>query len=178
MLGRPVVPFADVVETFPPQTHDLFVALSYARMNEVRKSKYLAAKELGYTTPSFVSPHATVLNDGRIGDNCLILEDNTIQPFVTIGSNVTLWSGNHVGHHSIIADHVFVASHVVISGGVRIGSQSFIGVNATLRDHISIAERSVIGAGTLILADTEPGAVYIGTAAVKAGVKSDQLKRL
>jgi sugar O-acyltransferase (sialic acid O-acetyltransferase NeuD family) len=177
-LGRPVVAFEDLASTFPPSTHDLFVALSYSKMNQLRKQKYLAARECGYTLPSFVSPKATILNDGRIGDNCLILEDNTVQPFVTIGSNVTLWSGNHIGHHSSIEDHVFIASHVVVSGGVRIGTQSFIGVNATLRDHISIGERCVIGAGTLILADTEATGVYIGRASERAEVKSDQLKKL
>ena len=99
----------------------MFVALSYAKLNAVRKEKYLAAKALGYRLASYVSPRATVLNDGRIGDNCFILEDNTIQPFVTIGNNVTLWSGNHIGHHSTIRDHCFIASHVVVSGGVEIG---------------------------------------------------------
>ena len=50
------------------------------------------------------------------GDNCFILEDNTVQPFVTIGNNVTLWSGNHIGHDSVIEDDCFISSHVVVSG--------------------------------------------------------------
>jgi NDP-sugar pyrophosphorylase family protein len=48
-----------------------------------------------------------------LGENCLVLEDNTIQPFASIGRNVTLWSGNHIGHHAQIRDHCFIASHVV-----------------------------------------------------------------
>lgn len=71
-----------------------------------------------------MSSHATVLNDGRIGENVFLLEDNTIQPFVSIGNNVTLWSGNHIGHHSTIHDHCFLASHIVVSGGVVIEEQS------------------------------------------------------
>jgi acyl-[acyl carrier protein]--UDP-N-acetylglucosamine O-acyltransferase len=51
-----------------------------------------------------------------------VLEDNTIQPGVRIGDDVTLWSGNHIGHDSVIADHCFISSHVVVSGWVRIGS--------------------------------------------------------
>jgi sugar O-acyltransferase (sialic acid O-acetyltransferase NeuD family) len=174
--GLPVVAFEDVAKQYPPDSYDFFVALSYSKLNAVRKGKFLAAKEMGYKLVSFVSSRATVLNEGRIGENCFIFEDNTIQPFVTIGNNVTLWSGNHIGHHSVIHDHTFIASHVVISGGVEIGEQCFIGVNATLRDHIKIGERCVVGAGALLLADAAPEGVYIGTTTVRSKVPSTRLR--
>lgn len=176
--GLPVIAFEEVANKYPPSQYDFFVALSYSKLNTVRKEKYLAAKALGYHLTSFISSHATVLNEGRIGENCFIFEDNTIQPFVTIGNNVTLWSGNHIGHHSTIKDHTFIASHVVISGGVEIGEQCFIGVNATLRDHIKIGDKCVLGAGTLLLGDTEPEGVYIGTATERSKVHSERLKRI
>jgi UDP-3-O-[3-hydroxymyristoyl] glucosamine N-acyltransferase len=119
-----------------------------------------------------------VLNEGRIGENCFILEDNTIQPFVTIGNNVTLWSGNHIGHHSTIHDHTFIASHVVVSGGVVIGEQCFFGVNVTLRDHITIGDMCVVGAGTMLLADAEREGVYIGTATERSTLPSTRLRRI
>ncbi|MFE2008518.1 acetyltransferase [Pseudomonas guariconensis] len=176
--GLPVVAFEEVTALYPPESNDLFVALSYAKLNAVRKEKYLKAKELGYYLPSYVSSSAIVLNHGQIGENCFILEDNTVQPFVSIGNNITLWSGNHVGHHSIIMDHCFIASHVVISGGVEIEEQCFVGVNATLRDHIRIGKKSVIGAGALILSDVEPEGVYIGTTTERSRVSSGKLRKL
>lgn len=176
--GLPVVAFENITEHYDPEGHDLFVALSYSRLNEVRKEKYLAAKALGYHLTSFISSRATVLNEGRIGENCFIFEDNTIQPFVTIGNNVTLWSGNHIGHHSTIKDHCFIASHVVVSGGVEIGEQCFIGVNVTLRDHIKIGDKCVLGAGTLLLADAAPEGLYVGTATERAQKPSTQLKKI
>jgi sugar O-acyltransferase (sialic acid O-acetyltransferase NeuD family) len=174
--GLPVVPFEDVLERFPPVGFEMFVALSYSRLNAVRKEKYLAAKAKGYRLASFVSPTATVRNDGQIGENCFVFEDNTIQPFVRIGNNVTLWSGNHIGHHSTIKDHCFIASHVVVSGGVEIGEQCFVGVNATLRDHIRIGDRCVVGAGALLLADAEADGVYIGPATERSRVPSSRLR--
>jgi sugar O-acyltransferase (sialic acid O-acetyltransferase NeuD family) len=176
--GLPVTAFEDVLKHFDPKRYDLFVALSYSKLNAIRKEKYLAAKLLGYRIASYISSHATVLNEGHIGENCFIFEDNTIQPFVTIGNNVTLWSGNHIGHHSTIKDHCFIAAHVVVSGGVDIGEQCFIGVNATLRDHIKIGERCVIGAGALLLSDAESEGVYIGTATVRAKMPSTRLRSL
>lgn len=176
--GLPVVAFKDVAEQYPPEYCDFFVALSYSKLNAVRKEKYLAAKRLGYRLANFISPQATILKEVRIGENCFIFEDNTIQPFVTIGNNVTLWSGNHIGHHSVIKDHTFIASHVVVSGGVEIGEQCFIGVNATLRDHIKIGDKCIIGAGTLILADAEPEGVYIGQATERSNVHSTKLRKI
>lgn len=174
--GLPVVAFEEVTQKYPPESFDFFVALSYSKLNAVRKEKFLAAKQRGYKLVSFISSRATILNQGRIGENCFIFENNTVQPFVTIGNNVTLWSGNHIGHHSVIHDHTFIASHVVVSGGVEIGEQCFVGVNATLRDHIKIGERCVVGAGALILADAAPEGVYMGTANERSRVPSTRLR--
>lgn len=174
--GLPVIAFQDAVEHYSPENNHFFVALSYSKLNDVRKEKYLAARALGYRLASFISSRATVLNGDQIGENCFIFEDNTIQPFVTIGNNVTIWSGNHIGHHSTIKDHCFIASQVVISGGVEIGEQCFVGVNATLRDHIKIGEKCVIGAGALLLSDAEANGVYIGTATQRSKVPSSKLR--
>lgn len=176
--GLPVIPFESLAEAYPSSTHAMFVALSYSKLNALRRQKYEAAKASGYEMASYVSSRSTVLNGGRIGENCFIFEDNTIQPFSTIGDNVTLWSGNHIGHHSSIGSHTFIASHVVISGGVEVGEQCFIGVNATLRDHIKIGERCVIGAGTLILSDAEPEGIYMAEATERSRVPSTKLRRL
>lgn len=178
LCGLPIVPFEDVVKRYTPDDHDFFVALSYSKLNTLRKEKFIAAKEKGYSLISYISSRATVLNEGRIGENCFIFEDNTIQPYVYIGDNVTLWSGNHIGHHSVIHNHTFIASHVVVSGGVEIGEQCFIGVNATLRDHIKVGDRCVLGAGVLMLSDAISDGVYMGKATERSKVPSSRLKGL
>src|SRR4029077_17262741 len=128
---------------------------------QIRQARYYEAREKGYTCATYISPLAAYYRT-PVGDNCFILEHNVIQPFVRIGNNVTLWSGNHIGHHSTIRDHCFISSHVVVSGGVEIDESCFIGVNATLRDHIKVGAKCVIGAGALVLADAEPEGVYMG----------------
>jgi acyl-[acyl carrier protein]--UDP-N-acetylglucosamine O-acyltransferase len=104
------------------------------------------------------------------------LEDNTIQPFVEIGSNVTLWSGNHIGHDTIIEDHCFISSHVVVSGHVHIHEYSFIGVNATLRNSITIAPETLVGAGAIIMRDTVARGVYLPQRAELFPKKSDEIE--
>jgi sugar O-acyltransferase (sialic acid O-acetyltransferase NeuD family) len=173
-LGLPLYPFDEIRARCPPEEHDLFVAVSYAKMNRVRAERYEAAKSMGYTLPSYVSSRCSFLTDTPIGDNCFILEDNTVQPFVHIGNDVTLWSGNHIGHESVIEDHCFVSSHVVVAGHVRIRPYCFIGVNATLRHGITIAPRTLIGAGAVVTRDTVEEGVYLPPRAVLSDRRSHE----
>lgn len=173
--GLPVVPFADVTTAYPPAACQMFVALSYAKMNQVRAAKYAAAKGLGYTLASYLSSRCSFLSDTPHGDNCFVLEDNTVQPFVTIGSNVTLWSGNHIGHDSAVGDHTFISSHVVVSGHVQVGTHCFVGVNATIRNGVTIGDHTLIGAGALIMKNTPPHSVYVAGRTDKFGKTSDQV---
>jgi sugar O-acyltransferase (sialic acid O-acetyltransferase NeuD family) len=174
-LSLPNVPFDELLGKFPPTDFKVFVATSYAKVNAVRAGKFVQLKKLGYSFANYISSKVTNYAD-IIGENCFILEDNTIQPFVKIGNNVTLWSGNHIGHHTVIEDHCFITSQVVISGGCRVGESSFIGVNATLRDHITIGKENVIGAGSLILSNTEDKNVFMEKATEVSRVPSNRLK--
>jgi sugar O-acyltransferase (sialic acid O-acetyltransferase NeuD family) len=175
-LGLPLCDAEESASRFPPSDHLMFVAMSYAKMNRARAVKYDAMKSAGYTLASYVSSKCTYLSDTPPGDNCFILEDNTIQPYVTIGNDVTLWSGNHIGHDATIEDHCFITSHVVVSGYVRIGAFSFVGVNATLRNSITIAPSTLIGAGAVIMKNTSPKGVYLPERAKLFGKSSDEIE--
>jgi sugar O-acyltransferase (sialic acid O-acetyltransferase NeuD family) len=163
MLGVPVVPFETVEARYSPAEHSFFVAATYTEGNRLRARLYEAAKAKGFAPASYVSSRAFVWRNCRIGEHCFIFEGNVVQPFVTVGNNVVLWSGNHIGHHSTIGDHCFVSSHVVISGFVDVGPSTFMGVNATVANNVSIGARCVIGAGALILGAVPDDAVAVGT---------------
>ena len=175
---RPVVPFEEVAERFPPDRFGCFVAVSYAKINGVRTEKVAAAKAKGYWLASYLSSRATAFPGFELKENCFILEDNTIQPFATVGANVTFWSGNHIGHHSTIEDNVFMASHVVVSGGVRVGQGSFVGVNVTIRDHVMIGKKCVLGAGALVLEDQPDFSVIAPRGTERSPVPSTRLRNL
>jgi sugar O-acyltransferase (sialic acid O-acetyltransferase NeuD family) len=167
LCGLPVVPFEDVLSLYPPNAYKMFVALSYAKMNSIRADKYEKTQELGYDLVSYTSSRCSYLTDTPCGKNCFILEDNTVQPFVTIGNDVTLWSGNHIGHDSVIEDHCFISSHVVVSGHCTVRSYCFLGVNATLRNSITLAPRTLVGAGAIVMKDTDENGVYVSQSARK-----------
>jgi sugar O-acyltransferase (sialic acid O-acetyltransferase NeuD family) len=158
-LGKQVYNWSQTKEKFTPEEISVFVAIGYRKTNQIRQERYEMITNDGYTCASYIS--SKVVNMAiNIGENCFILENNVLQPFVKIGNNVTLWSGNHIGHHSSIDDNAFITSHVVISGKCNIGKNSFIGVNSCLRDGITIGEYSVIGSGSIVMADCEPRSVF------------------
>jgi sugar O-acyltransferase (sialic acid O-acetyltransferase NeuD family) len=174
--GLPLVDTSALPVRFPPADYAAFVALSYAKMNRARAAKYAQMKAAGYGLVSYVSSKCTYLSETPPGDNCFILEDNTIQPFATIGNDVTLWSGNHVGHDAAIEDHCFITSHVVISGHVRIRSYCFVGVNATLRNSIELAAGTLVGAGAVIMKNTKANGVYLPPRAELFAKSSDEIE--
>ena len=163
--GLPLVPLDRVGEIWPPERVSAFVAIGDAQLNRVRANHFRQMKGLGYSLASYVSSRAFVWHNAFIGENCFVLEDNTLQPFVEIGNNVILWSGNHIGHRSRIADHVYVTSHVVISGFCTVGEYSYLGVNATVANGVTIERDNFLAMGCVVSQSTEPDRIYQGSPA-------------
>ncbi len=177
LLGLPVVPFEEVEELFPPDSAKMLVAVGYTDLNRMRAAKYTEAKAKGYELISYVSTRASNFGNINIGENCLILENQSLQPFSRIGNNVIVWSGNHIGHHSTIEDHCFITSHIVISGNTTVEPYCFIGVNATIGHGITIGRESMIGAGCMLTKDAKPKSVYIAKDTEAYGLDSDRFLR-
>jgi len=162
LFGLPIVPFEQIEEYFNPNEVEFYAALVYSQLNRLRTRLYQATKAKGYRPASYISSRAFVWHNVQLGEHCFIFEDNTIQPFVKIGDNVVLWSGNHIGHHSVVQGNCFIASHVVISGFCDIGLNTFIGVNATLANNVAIGEDNWIGVGVTIVRNTLPNQLFKG----------------
>jgi UDP-3-O-[3-hydroxymyristoyl] glucosamine N-acyltransferase len=92
---------------------------------------------------------------------------------VTIGNDVTLWSGNHIGHHSAIRNHCFISSHVVVSGSCDIGENCFLGVNATLRDNVQLGRFVVVGSGAAVMNSCEERTVVKSPESERVIIKRD-----
>jgi len=165
LFGLPIVPFEDLDIFYNPEDYYAFVAISYTQLNRVRTRLYLETKAKGFSFANYISSRAFVWHNVEIGENCFIFENNVIQPFVKIGNNVILWSGNHIGHRTVIKDNCYISSHVVISGFCEIGKSSFLGVNCSFADQIKVADDCLIGMGAVVIKDTEPQKIYTGNPA-------------
>jgi len=168
----PVVEFENVEKIYSPDEYYVFVAIAGEKLNRNRTKIYNEAKQKGYKLASYVSSHAFVWRNVEIGENCFILEDNTLQPFTKIGNNVIMWSGNHLGHQSVIKDNCFITSHCVISGFCEVGENSYLGVNSTIADEIKIAKDNFIAMGAVVNKNTKEDNIYLGNPAKKAGISA------
>jgi sugar O-acyltransferase (sialic acid O-acetyltransferase NeuD family) len=159
LCGLPVVAFEDMESRFPPTTHSVYVAVVYGRLNRLREEICARVRAKGYRLASYISSRASVWRNARFGEHCFVFEDNTVQPFVTVGNDVVLWSGNHIGHHSRIGDHCFVTSQVVVSGWCDIGRYCFLGVNSTLANNTRVGEGCWVSHGAILSGDIPAGSL-------------------
>lgn len=170
LCGLPVIDFEKLEEQYPPTEYEVFVAISYIKLNRVRTRLFQSCKKKGYHCATYVNSNAFVWHNVKLGENVFVFENNVLQYNVEIGDNVILWSGNHIGHRTVIEDNCWLTSHDVISGFCKIGKNSFLGVNATLGDNVSLPEDTVLGAGAVTVKSIEKaGRVYVGTPAKDIG---------
>jgi len=163
LFGLPIVPFEEVDELYNPGSHEMHIALIYNTLNRVREQFYNEAKLKGFVMANYVSSKAFIWHNVKFGDNCFIFEDNTLQPFVEMGNNNVLWSGNHIGHHTVIGSNNFISSHVVISGFCEIANANFIGVNSTIGNNLKLGSDCLIGSFVHIVKHVPDGSFIRGT---------------
>lgn len=157
----PLVPWSLLETRFPPDTTQLFGPLTYQRMNTLRRDRYLEGKARGYSFVSFVHPDSSIYTD-EIGENCLILERNVIQPFSRIGNNCIIWSGNHIGHHVVIGDHVFISSQVGIGGSVVVGDECHLAGQIGIAHGLAVGARCALLNGAFVSRNLPEGTVLVG----------------
>jgi sugar O-acyltransferase (sialic acid O-acetyltransferase NeuD family) len=153
LAGLPVVPFDELDKIYAPSNHSVYVAATYTELNRLRTRLANSAKAMGFRLASYVSSKAFVWCNVELGEHCFVFEGNVVQPFVRVGRNVVLWSGNHIGHHSVIGDNSFVSSQVVVSGFVETGENCFLGVNSTIANNVRIGADAWIGPAVVVTKD-------------------------
>ncbi len=175
LLGLPVIAFENIKETFPPTEFSMFIALAYSEMNKKRTKFFNEAKNKGYELYSFVHPSTKIWDEFEMGENCFILANNVIQPFVKIGNNVLIGSNNLISHNTTIGDNCFITSNVTMGGHITMGKNCFVGLSATINQRIKIGNECVVGAGTIISKDINDKEVYAENSSKKLPQSSEHV---
>lgn len=166
--ARPLVAFDELVDRWPPDRFDLFVAVGYRRMR-ARKTMFERARALGYRLASFVSPTAIVAPGVTLGENVVLLDQVLVEPLSSIGDDVVLWSGVTVCHESRVESHVFASARATLAGRTVVGEGSFLGVGAATINDVKLAPETHLLPGSFAFQDTEPMTRYLGTPARAIG---------
>lgn len=175
--GKPAVPWDEIATHYPPGQVRLMGPLTYQRLNQVRRDRYLEGKAMGYDFASFIHPDSHVLTD-RLGEHVIILEENVIQPFAEIGNNVIIWSGNHVGHHSSLGDHCFMASMVGISGATKIGEECYLGGQVGITHGLTIGDRCAMLNAAVVAENLPDDTVIVGAKGEIKPFPSSRLRKI
>ena len=175
LLGLPVIAFENIKETFPPTEFSMFIALAYSEMNKKRTKFFNEAKNKDYELYSFIHPSTKIWDEFEMGENCFILANNVIQPFVKIGNNVLIGSNNLISHNTTIGDNCFITSNVTMGGHITMGKNCFVGLSATINQRIKIGDECIIGAGTIITKDINDKEVYAENSSKKLPQSSEHI---
>ena len=173
LFGLPLIPFEKVEDRFPPDSHDLLVAIGPHRVNGPRAARFAEGRDKGYGFASYISSGAHLWPDLEIGPGCMIFENAVVEPFSRIGENSILRANVHVSHDGRVGDHVFLAPRVTMAGKCAVGDHCFLGVSTTLRDSVAVAPRCVVGAGAVVAQSTEPDGLYVGVPARRVAAAGD-----
>lgn len=158
--GLPVAAWDDVRRTFSPDQVRLLGPVSYRGNNKFRRDRHIEAKEMGYRFASYIHPSSHV-SGALVGENSVILEDCTVQPYARLGVGTILWSKVHIGHHATVGDFCFFASFCGIAGNARVGDCTFFGGQTGLADNLSVGSDCIVGAGTVLTENVPDGALAV-----------------
>lgn len=152
---KPLIDFESIIDLYPPQEYNMFVAVGYSKRNKLREEIYKRVKNKGYSCINYIHPSCIVPHDIIIGENCILFENVVVQPFVQLANNIIIWSNATVCHDSRICDNVFIGSNACINGFVIVKNNVFLGANSTIRDHVQVEEETLVGCGVAINQNTE-----------------------
>ena len=174
ILDKPVISFENIENNYPPSEYSMLICMGFSKMNKTREKIFDEVKSKGYKLENFIHPSNHIWDEFEIGENCIILENNVIRPFVKIGNDVIIENNNVISHHTNIKDHCYITSHTIIAGHVTIEPNCYLGINCTIRNRIKLEKESLIGAGAVILKSSREKEVYSANTVRLAG-KSDEL---
>ena len=60
-MTLPLVRFSEIQDRYQPTAYALFIAISYTKLNQVRKRIFDKAIDMGYTLPSYISSKASIV---------------------------------------------------------------------------------------------------------------------
>lgn len=160
-LGKPVIEFEKIADTYSPENYNAFAAVGYHDMNKLRATICEQLMQMGYELISVISPKANVPVNVKTGYNCFIMSPAVIHPCVEFGNNVFVWSGAMIGHHSKIGNHVWLTSSCNIGGNVNLGNHCFVAMGATLGNSITVGNECFLGANVLVTKNLEDEKVVI-----------------
>lgn len=128
----------------------VFLGIGFIKNSSSRKNLIKKIQQIGFSTPSFISPFAYSSIDSKIGEGTIIMHQALINTHVYIGSFSIINSQALIEHDVQIGSNCHISTGAVVNGSTTIGSNTFIGSNAVIGNNLTIGDNCIIQAGSFL----------------------------
>ena len=150
ILGYPVIGTDEDLDDLRQVYEYAFVTVGQIKRPELKVKLFNRLTELGYSTPTIISPLAYVSRHAQIGRGTIVMHHALINAGADIGENCIINSKALVEHDAQVGNHCHISTGAVINGNVKVSDNSFIGSQATTKQGVVILEKSFIKAGSVV----------------------------
>lgn len=133
--------------------------------NRVRIRYADLLRDSGFELINAVHPSASISATASLGRNVVVAAQATVCNEARIGDSCILNTGCVVDHECDLARAVHVCPGANVAGRVRVGACAWLGIGCTVIQCLSIGEHSVVGAGAVVIRDVPGSSTVVGVPA-------------
>ena len=148
VLGYKIIGRDDELEELKSLCSNVVVTVGHVESNKSRVKLFSLVKELGYTTPTIISPLAYVSQHAQVKEGCVVMHHAIVNANATVGKNCIINSKALIEHDSVIEDNVHISTTAVINGGSLVRANTFFGSGAIIREYADAS--GFIKAGSVV----------------------------
>ena len=149
-LGYPIIGTDNDLDNLRKKYDYALITVGQIKSPAIRIKLFQLLKELDFTLPAIISPHAYVSKHAQIGEGSIIMHGAIVNANAKIGINCIINNKSLIEHDAVIGDHCHIATGAIINGEVSVGNETFIGSGAVTKQCISIGNNCIVGAGVTL----------------------------
>lgn len=153
------------VEDYEVQQDDVFLCalgdVSYRR----HYTELIVEKGGRFIT--IIHPTASMSQNVKIGEGCIIGRYVAVSCDITIGNYVSISAQSVIGHDVVIGDYCNVGAICILAGGVELEESVTLYPHTNVIPHKKVGKGATIGAGSVVLRNVKEGTTVFGNPAKK-----------
>ncbi len=130
------------------------------------------ASSLGYETPNFIHPSATIHHSVKLGKGVYVLLGVNIMPYTVIEDYVMISMNALVAHHTTLKKGTFLSTGVNFGASIVAHERAYVGIGATIMTGLhDLGADCLVGAGAVVIKDVPEKAIMAGVPAKVIRIK-------